>query len=802
MSHFTSSIAELTTVDEDDNLLKEMLTSPEQLRNMHRRFCDDDAESSDNRAAVQELMDFVPPYNQEEMESKGMGDRFNVNFGLATALKNEAVGPFLDIYTSPSRIARIVLNEEVDEDQRQQWADIMSDEFTKMIRSWDVMMSNMLQLIDITVTHGISVPWFEDKSTLHSQISSLEDCKFDADAVAVPSLIPAMTIERAMSIPQIYAKIEGHEDDEDWNGWNGPAVKKLIAEAKPKNIQFNEWNFEEAARMIKACRSGNPHALPVVELIWGVIREMDGTISVYATPKDGAVQNAGTTVNKDEKWIYRKKSAYDDANQMFTIFPFSVGNKNRIYTIRGFGYALFLPGQADNILRSKMMDSARHRSSEIYQPESSIESLEDLQFIDIGHAMIAPKGLRGVQQFNTQRLNDGIGFALDSNMQVMNRHSSGLSSSSIVNNPNARRNEMQVSAELEYTNKMQGFAISLFYGPYDKYIRELVRRAFNETQSDMALQKMTQKMKDACIARGVPLDVLNKIDLEATQAMRLSGAGSKSSRLISFQQMSQLYPSMDPTGQENFNFDFASEIKGSEAAERYFGVPGVRRGHIDISLANLENNDLAEGVIVDPVPGENTMVHLQIHVDELLAGIQAVNEGQDDLASWTMRNIPLYQHCVQTLEMATVNPLRQEELNSLRQQIQQAGEVIDNGLRHLNKLRDQQGDMSQGMDKNADMNGAMAQGAPAVPGQLPEQEAQEQPEQEQAEQEQTASQKDNDLKMSRVFAEAQAKIEVMRQISKAKTDNMQRESMARILTMDAQTQADIRRKEILAKATS
>ena len=786
MSHFTSSIAELSVIDEDDNLLKEMLTTPEQLRNMHRRFCEDDSDSSENRAAVQELMDFVSPYNQEEMEAKGMGDRFNVNFGLATALKNEAVGPFLDIYTSPSRIARIALEEDVDPDQKQQWADIMSDEFTKMIRSWDVMMSNMLQLIDLTVTHGISIPWFEDKSTLHSQIGSLEDCKFDADALAVPSLIPAFTIERTMTLPQIFAKIEGHEDESDHNGWNGPAVKRLIKESKPKNISSDTWNFEEAARMIKACRAGNPNALPVVELIWGVVKELDGTISVYATHKNGSVQNSGTTENKDEEWVYRKKSAYDDANQMFTIFPFSVGNKNRIYTIRGFGYALFLPGQADNILRSKMMDSARHRSSEIYQPESSIESLEDLQFIDIGHAMIAPKGLRGVQQFNTQKLNDGIGFALDSNIQVMNRHSSGLSSSSIVNNPNARRNEMQVSAELEYTNKMQGFAISLFYGPYDKYIRELVRRSFTETQTDMALQKMVQRMKDACVSRGVPLDVLGKIDLEATQAMRLSGAGSKSSRLISFQQMSQLYPSMDPTGQENFNFDFASEIKGSEAAERYFGVPGVRRGHVDISLANLENNDLAEGTIVDPVPGENSMVHLQIHVEELLAGIQAVNEGQADLAEWTMQNIPLYQHCAQTLEMTSVHESRIEELNSLRQQIQQAGEVIDNGLRHINKLRDEQGDMSQGMDPNADQQ-------PAQPGT---------PEEQKAAQEQSASQKDNDLKMSRIFAEAQAKIEVMRQMSKAKTDNMQRESMARILTMDAQTQAEIRRKEILAKSSS
>tara|TARA_R110002167_G_scaffold149822_1_gene343284 strand:+ start:2048 stop:4405 length:2358 start_codon:yes stop_codon:yes gene_type:complete len=781
---FESSQAELSAIDENDNLLKEMLTSPDELRNLHQRFAEDDADSSSNRAAVQELMDFRPPYDEEDMEEKGMSDRFNVNFGLAAALKNEAVGPFLDIYASPTRITRIALEEDVDLDQRHQWADIMSDEFTKMIRSWDVMMSNMLQLIDITVTHGVAIPWFEDKSTLDSQIGSLEDCKFDADAVAVPSKISAMTITRTMSLSQIYAKIEDHEDDVDYNGWNGPEVKRLMKQSKPKTNEFDNWNYEEAARMVKACRAGNPHALPMVELIWGVIRELDGTISVYATHRDGPLDTEGKKIkDKDETWVYRKKSAYDDANQMFTIFPFSVGNKNRIYTIRGFGYALFLPGQADNILRSKMMDSARHRSSEIYQPESSIETIEDIQFIDIGHAMIAPKGLKGVQQFNTQRLNDGIGFALESNANVMNRHSSGLAGNSLAQNPGARRNELQVTAELEQANKMQGFAIALFYGPYDKYMRELVRRAFNETQSDMGIAKMVNRMKASCIARGVPQDVLSKIDLEATQATRLSGAGSKGSRLVSFQQMGQLYPSMDPMGQEHFNFDFASEIRGSDSAERYFGMPGVRRGHIDMSLAQLENNDLAEGSIIEPVDGENKMVHLRDHVEELVAGLEEVNQGNVDLAEWTMRNIPLYRHCVDTLEQTSVHESMIPELNSIRQQIQQAGEVIDNGLRHINKLRDDQGDMSQGAQEGADQEGAQAQ-------------------QEGATQEETSSEKDSDIKNAKMFAEAQAKIEVMRMMSKAKTDNMQAESMAKIISMDAQTAADIRRKEILARAST
>jgi hypothetical protein len=785
MSVFRSSQEALESLEVNSIDTEERLTKPSALRVLHRRFCQDDAESSANRAAVQELMDFVPPYDQNDLETRGMQERFNINYGSASALKNEAVGPFLDIFTSPSSLVKIALDQEVDPDLRSTYADVMSDEWTKMIRSWDVMTSNILQLVDADVTHGVAIPWFEDKATLNHEIGTLEDCKFDADAVAVPSRIEAMTIERSMSVPELFAKIEGEEGNTDYDGWNGPEAKRLIESAKPKQVDAADWNYEEAARMVKACRSGNPHALPAIELVWGVIRELDGQISVYATTKDGLADTGDQqfTEKEDTTWLYRKRGAYDDANQMFQIFTFSVGNKNRIYTIRGFGYALFEPGTADNILRCKMMDSARHRASEIYQPESTVDSLEDTQFIDFGHYMLAPKGLRGVPQNNTMRMDENIGFVLDSNQQVMNQHGAGLASNSIIQNPTARRNEMQVTAELEHTNKMQGFAISLFYGPYDKYMRELVRRSFTETQKDLAINKMVARMKEACVNRGVPLDVLSRIDLEATQATRLQGAGSKGSRLIGFQQMGQLYAEMDPQGKEYFNYDFASEIKGSEAAERYFGKPGQRRGHVDVALARLENADMLEGTLIEPVDGENKMIHLQEHIESLITGIEEVNEGVVEIADWTMRYIPTYQHCVATLEQTTVHESRIQELNSYRQQVQQAGELIDNGLRHINKMREGQGDMSQGLDPNGN----------PVPGV----EAPMTPEQQKA----SASQQDNDLKMAKIFAEAQAKIAVMQQMSQAKQAIMHEESTARILTMDAQTSADIRRKEILAKAS-
>jgi hypothetical protein len=775
MSQFKESQQHLATLEVESIHQEERLTSPAALRALHKRFCEDDHDSSANRTAVRELMDFMPPYDPADLKDRGQEERFNINFGLAASMRNEAIGPFLDIFTSPTSICKIALDETVDEDMRAAYASIMDDEWTKMVRSWDIMMSNVLQLVEIMVTDGIAIPWHEDEASLKHQIGSLEDCKFDANAEAVPSRIEAFTIKRTMNLSELFQKIEGHEGSENHNGWNGPEAKRLIEHAKPKQVDDDEWNYEQAARMVKACRVSSSATLPTVDVVWGFIRELDGSVSVYATAENEMREADGSSTDSD-KWLYKRRSKFKDAGRMFNIFAFSVGNRNRIYTIRGFGYAVFEAGQGDNILRCKMMDSALHRASEIYQPESSVDSIEDLQFIDLGHAMIAPRGLKGIPQLNTMRMDENIIAVLESNQQVMDKHGSGLSGNSLVNNPTARRNELQVTAELEHTNRMQGFAISLFYGPWDKYIRELVRRSFLETQDDLAVNEMVRRMKEACVARGVPKEVLSRIDVEATQATRLMGAGSKGSRLIAFQQMGELYASMDPQGQEYFNFDYASEIKGSEAARRYFGLPGQRRGHMDVAIARLENNDLLDGQMIEPADGENKMVHLAEHIEALIDGIEEVNQGGKDIAEWTMENIPLYKHCVDTLDTTTVHESRIQELNSYRQQVQQAGEIIDNGLRHINKMREQ-GDQSQGLDPNG--NPLPAENAEA-----------------------SAAQQDNDLKMAKIFAEAQAKIEVMRQMSAAKQAIMHQESTARILTMDAQAAADIRRKTILAEATA
>ena len=123
----------------------------------HESFKHNDRDSAEGRAMVQELVDFVPPYDPQELKSRGQADRFNVNFGLVSSIVNEAVGSYLDIFANPPSLLKIKLDSTVGDEEKSQWESIMSEEFTDMIKSWDAATPLTLLLDNILVTHGIPV---------------------------------------------------------------------------------------------------------------------------------------------------------------------------------------------------------------------------------------------------------------------------------------------------------------------------------------------------------------------------------------------------------------------------------------------------------------------------------------------------------------------------------------------------------------------------------------------------------------------------------------------------------------------
>ena len=685
MSLFTNSEQALDDLKgvrlEEDGTMEvpdERLTTPEAQRGIYETLEQSDAESSKNRALVQGLMDFVPPHDEEEMDNKGQSDRFNITTGEGPAIKNEAVAAYVDIYTNPKSLAEIPLTVDVDQNYSETWSLIMGEEFTTMDRSDDASMPTHLQLADLYVTHGIGIGYFDDKETMQYSVAGLDHFKFPRSTGIISSKVELCCALGTYTVPQLYRKMGA-------SGWNDRQIMQVLAShAGERNEDWD--NYELLQRDIKANELYVESICEPIEVIHTWVQELSSKkISYYICSRHGYT-NSGYGDYSKEEFLFRERDYYDSADQAFQIFPFSVGNGGKLYTVRGLGYLIFQLCNAMDVMHCKLMDNARVGSSLIVQP-ATIEDAQDAQLIDAGPFLMLPPTMRIPERQTQIDLNRSIIPAINESRNILNRATGGLASGSMMlQDDKDRQTKLEISSKLDYINKLNSFAISLFYGPYDKLMREKVRRAFTVPQKDKEAAKRVREMKERCMARGVPEEVFKKIDVKRVKASRIIGTGSRASRIMLLDQVTQMFSEMDAIGRKNFSYDYLVELIGVDKANRYLGEPNTKRFPVDYKLAKLENLEMLEGDYIDPVDGEDHMVHLGVHVDELEVGLKEVDEGAIPLDKWTIEHQQLYRHCTATLEMTTVHETIQPELNAYRQRVQQIGELVVNGMKQLAKM--------------------------------------------------------------------------------------------------------------------
>ena len=670
-----------TLTPEEKEPPAERLGSPAAARGIYNKLEDDDADGSFNRAIVQGQMDFTPPHDEKELEDKGQSDRFNITTGEGPAIKNEAVAAYMEIYTSPKLLASIPLKSEVDQENAETWSLIMAEEFTIMDRSDDASLPLHLQLADTYVTHGVAVAYFDDAKTMTYSVGGLDHFKFPRKSGIITSKVELCTSLGDYGVTELYNKIGG-------KGWNKEAIEKAIINRPTKDT--DNWdNWEEIQRDIKANEIYVNSICDPIEVVHTWVKEFDQKISYYISAKIPLSDEKGYK----EEFLFKSLNEFDSIDHWLQIFAFSVGNGGRLYTVRGLGYLIYQLCNAMDIMHCKLLDNARIGSSLIVQA-SNVDDLQDMQLTDFGGGVALSPGMQLAERQYSQNLSNSLVPAINESRNILNRATGGLASSNQMLNDNSdRQTKLEVSSKLDFINKLNSFAINLFYGPYDKIMREKVRRAFNVRQPDKDTADRVKEMKKRCIDRGVPKEVFALIDFKGVKSSRIIGTGSRASRILLMDQMKEMYSTWDAVGRANFEYDYLVELVGAEKAEHYAGKATEKRMPVDFKIATLENFQLLEGDYMDPTEGENNMVHLGVHIEALEAGLQGVDEGQVDLMEWTMEHQMLYQHCVATLEITTVHETVQPELNTYHQRVQQIGEIVVNGMKMINKAK-RDGDMA------------------------------------------------------------------------------------------------------------
>lgn len=678
-----------TSVPDGQLLLKNMspdgevpasrIESPEAATKIYDIFWEADRIRRRNRAEIQAMLDGVPPYDEEELKATGQGDRANINFGEGEALLESAMAGYVDLLNSVERLVSFKTTFG-DPSQRYEWEQIISEEMTRMLRNWPRYTSQFLLLANHFVGHGVGILYFDDEIDWRWRVSGLGDFLIPNRTFACEEDIEVAIARRSYQVHQLYAFIED-EEVAAATGWSVAETKKAIMNAVNSGstaARFTDW--EELRVQLKSNDLTLGYAgASEVKIIHLWNREFDGSISHLVSLEDGS----------NKEFLCKRISPFKNVSQAFTIFTFGVGTNGYYHSIRGLGYKIYPQIQASNRLRCQFFDGSMLSSSLMVQPESE-DALNDLNLFYYGPYSILPPKMRVIERSVPNLANNVVPMLADLNATIQNK--TGAYQTSVATPTGKERTKFEVQAQLTQGAKLSSAALNLFYEPWQRHMKEVVRRITRPMYlaTEPGGEEVTRFIQK-CVNRGVPVEAIYSIDLDTVVAVKAIGAGSETNRLLAFDDFMQMMSAFDDTGRRNVLRDRVAARVGYDQVNRYITPIGSENRPLpDEKVAELENNSMQLNQVVTVKPNENHLIHARVHGQMLAQMIQQLDQGQIALEQAVQGLVNLVQHQTQHVQSISVDASVQQEVAALRQQLQQAGEFTYNGMEKLKRQQQEQ----------------------------------------------------------------------------------------------------------------
>lgn len=674
----------LLPVQQEGKLLRTRLKDAAAGRAAYDRMRTADEGSARTRTMIQAMLDGEPPYDQADLERQGLGELCNVNWGQGEQLLSVATSPYIDLLESVDIFITTPVNFG-DVQARAEWETIIAEEFTRMLRNWPEFFPRYLYLIQQFLAHGVVVAFHDDDIDWRPQVAPLGDFLIPRQTRASDEEIEICSIVRGVPPHELFAKIEDETLAKEL-GWNVEATKKAIMQAAQKNVHTSTVNnWESLQREFKNNDIGfaNSASAAEIRLVYMWVRELDGSVSQYIF-----TEKVGET-GEGKEFLFEARSKYGSTSEAFTSFFYGIGTNGYFHSIRGLGSKIFSIVQALNRLRNRFFDGLLASSMMMIEPDSE-DALQDLSLIHIGPFMIKPPNVKMV---DTNAPNYGNSLIPGLNeLNNLLQQQGGTYSTEAIFNAAKERTRYEVQAQVESLSNINIAALTLFYQPWERLLKEMLRRISRQDyfQQDAGGQYVME-FRNRCLDRGVPEEALLAIDPKRAKVVRAIGNGSSAARSAIMQQVYNLSQNFDPQGRQMAIRDLTRTIGGVEAADRYAPAPEQQRPPMETKTAMLENNQLKQGEAVVVLPTEMHAIHLPIHLQEEEAIIQAIDAGQVAIEEAMPSLTKLHEHSSAHAELMQADP----NYPQIKQRMQQIDEIIWNGTKRLEKLLREQQEQAQ-----------------------------------------------------------------------------------------------------------
>lgn len=678
---------DLLTLSETGKPPKTRISDQSGLFSIYQQLYLADEQGARDRARIMDMFDGAAPYDPVVLRRLGQSYRANLNFGEAAADLEKALTSYNDLVTSVDRLVN-VKTRFGDESQREEYASIIAEEFTRLVtKDWSSFYFKQQLLSYYFVSQGLGIAYFEDERNWQWTVCPIGDFFIPRGTPATEDKVEIACIRRIFLVHELFQYIENPKIAEQ-AGWNVDAVRKAIRDATT-TFPSDGLNWEELQRQLKANDLYFAHVrAKEVHVVHYYVREFDGTYSHAIGLRNGSGD-----------FLFKKLNRFKSVSEAFHIFTYGVGN-GLYHSIRGLGYKIFPHIQMTNRLRCAMADGAMLQTSVLLQPQSA-EDVSKMTMAYSGPLSFLPPGLNVVQ---TQFPNLAANVQPIVNEMAMVRQSNTGSYRTLMDAPSGNpRTATEVEAQVANEAVLTTNSMNLFYVPWGRLLREQFRRLQRDTWvpgeegSDEA-----KRFRNRLEERGVPWGAVKAVyDVDAVKAV---GLGSPGARLAAFNEFMQMLPRFDELGQVNAIRDRVAARVGYDQVDRYLPNPNVKnRIPADAKIAELENGAMQAGRRVTVMPNENHAIHLAVHLSETQPIVQAVQnkEIEDKQAVMTFLTM-MYEHSNEHLIKIVDDQTKQQEIgqaklamNLLREAVVNLQSDVEQDIRAANEQQ-QQAALEQG----------------------------------------------------------------------------------------------------------
>lgn len=668
----TDTELNLPTITESGTMPKRRLEDAADARQIVTNLLHANQDRSRFNAKLRGLVDGNPPYDAAKLRAHGQAHRTNLNFMETKASISAAAIPYYDLFSGAHLYARIETDAGTS-GERSKYSDIISEEFSRMLRDWMEFDYHMQSMIFDMVGWGKGFFLFpHDRDWRYEHVEHMRVYVPDGTKCNVPCL-DLLVVRQRMPVHQLWAKIKD-KDIATKAGWNPEAVAEAIERARPEdsNASDHAVSYEYVQNRIKdrdLYEGTRSKTVPVAHVF---IREFgSGKVTHGIVEEDSAVSRAGMA-EEDIEWMFYKPERFGAFSQVISAFFLETmdGSWNGA---SGLLKEIYGTMELKNRLKCSALDNSFLRAGVILKAMSAA-SLQKTAVVQMGTHTIFPPDFE-VMQNNVLGDVEGL-FSTDRQLENMLSSNTGVYRQRMDQPKGNPRTAEEVRLQFMNSAVLGNSAVNRFYLNLDRHYREVWRRASDASQGDSESGKAAREMIKRCRERDVPMEAIRKT--RSINAERVIGNGSQFMRQQNILQLGQWYPMLPSSGQKRFIQQVVSVTAGQSMVQLF--APDSDEMDSDKmnqqGWALMENDSMVNGSPVQWSPTQDDVVHAEIHLSAAAQSAKSLANGAEPAKVLGFLEL-VGPHTAQHLQSMATDPGKKQVTAVLTQQFQKIAKFTD-----------------------------------------------------------------------------------------------------------------------------